>query len=425
MTPKPSKTHIPPEIWGISLANMLVAISTTMTFSVSPFFITSVLGISMLSLGALEGFTEALSQISKLFSGVVSDYTKKKKPTLLFGVLLTIISKPFFILAHSAFPVVISKILERLSNGIIATPRDAYVASIATPRSRGTCYGIIMSSKTIGCIIGPVFISVLTFFTENYHLLLWAGFFPCTLAILVLWFYMPEKEEDSLRGKEPKERFSFKEALLLPSTYWSLVVISALFMMARFNDGFLALRLKELGAPTYLSMGTVAIFNAVSTLCCLPMGWFADRLDRVKLLYFSYASLFLANLFCFLADSLGLMLLGIIFWGAQRGTSQLLFNAIIADIAPRRMIGTAIGLFYIIIGVMALFAGSLGGFIADSYALRGAFVYGLALSSVASCALLVYDYIRTRGLKKDKQVANNNQAEFPEKEKGVSYSRRD
>ncbi|MCE5293988.1 MAG: hypothetical protein LLF94_05185, partial [Chlamydiales bacterium] len=139
---------LPAEIWPVTIANMLIAISTTMTFSVSPFYITAVLGISMFSMGAMEGFTEGLSQLSKLFSGITSDYSRKKKPTLLFGAFLTAISKPFFILATGSMGVVTSKILERVSNGVISTPRDAYVADIATSQTRGACYGIMMTGKT-------------------------------------------------------------------------------------------------------------------------------------------------------------------------------------------------------------------------------------------------------------------------------------
>src|SRR5690349_8782501 len=154
-------SHLPLEIWVLTFANLLVSVASTMTFSLSPLFITTVLGLSVFSMGAMEGFAEALSQISKLSSGISSDYFQKKKPSLMLGIFLAALSKPFFILANGPFSVVISKILERISNGVIATPRDAYVADICVPSKRGAAYGVMMTGKAIGCVIGPLIVSFL------------------------------------------------------------------------------------------------------------------------------------------------------------------------------------------------------------------------------------------------------------------------
>jgi MFS family permease len=400
----PDLTWIPPGVWAVSLANMLIAISTTMTFSVSPFFITSVLGLSMFSMGAMEGFTEGLSQISKLFSGITSDVSKKKKPTLLFGILLATLSKPFFILAGGAGSVIVSKILERVSNGVIATPRDAYIADVATKDIRGASYGLMMTGKTVGCIVGPLFISALMFVTEDYRMLLWFGFIPCILALFIIFFSMREtppslegpQEESPASSKEP--RLTFKDVLALPASYWSLIFISSLFMIARFSDGILALRLKELGAPTALCVATIAIFNAVSALCCFPVGRLSDRMDRSLLLFFSFITLILCNLCFIFATDMWLGLMGVLFWGAQRGTSQILFSAIIADESPRKIIGTAIGLFYIITGVISFCAGLIAGWIANT-SLTGAFIFGGIASSLAVLSLLVRNLWEGRSFK--------------------------
>lgn len=380
---------LPAEIWPVTIANMLVAISTTMAFSISPFYITAVLGISMFSMGAMEGFTEGLSQISKLFSGISSDYSRKKKPTLIFGVLMTALSKPFFILAAGVGGVMTSKILERMSNGVIATPRDAYVADISTRDTRGACYGIMMTGKTVGCIIGPFLVSFLTLFTENYRVLLWLGLIPCLVAVILLWKGMNEEvpgTQINLPLKTQESRLSLKDITKLPLNYWSLLITSSLFMFARFSDGFLALRLKELGAPTWLCMATIGIFNAISALCCYPIGRLSDKIDRSKLLYFSYITLLFSNVCFIFATDLWLGLVGVLLWGAQRGSSQILFTAIVADESPKRIMGTAIGLFYIVIGVMSLLAGAVCGWFADG-ALAWSFVFGASISTLATISL--------------------------------------
>lgn len=386
---------MPEGLWSISIANMLIAISTTMTFSISPFYLTTVLGISLLGMGVMEGFTEGLSQVSKLFSGISSDVSRKKKPTLLFGVLLAVISKPFFILASGVGSVMTSKILERVSNGVIATPRDAYIADISSKKNRGSAFGIMMTGKTVGCIIGPFLVSFLMLFTEDFKTLLWLGFFPSILAMIIIWKVMPEKKEPSLtltdspvlsstiqKKKDRSKRFNFNDVMHMPYSYWSLLIVSSLFMVARFNDGYLSLRLAELGTPKSICVATIGIFNAISALCCFPIGRLSDRINRSTLLYFSYITLFLSNICFIFADGMWLGLVGVIFWGAQRGTSQILFSAIIADEAPKHIMGTAIGIFYIVGGVISLGAGSIAGYISNN-SLSGIFYFGAITSFIA------------------------------------------
>lgn len=377
--------HLPLEIWTLTFANLLVAVATAMAFSISPFFITTVLGLSTFSMGAIEGFAEALSQVSKLSSGISSDYFRKKKPTLIFGVFLAALSKPFFILANGSVAVIISKVLERISNGIIATPRDAYVADICTSSKRGAAYGIMMTGKTIGCVIGPLLVSCLIFFTENYRFILWIGFLPILAALFIIWRYMHEanlQEKNTSEVVEERNKISLIDMKKLPSKYWIAIGIAAIFMLARFSDGFLALRLKELGAPLPVCTATIGIFNFISVLCSYPIGHFSDKVGREKLLYFSYISLILCNVCFIFAGDMWLGLLGVLFWGAQRSTSQILFTALIADIAPKKIMGTAIGIFYIISGVSSLLAGSISGWLANAH-LSNIFIFGFFVSIVA------------------------------------------
>ncbi|HXF90672.1 MAG TPA: MFS transporter, partial [Candidatus Nitrosotenuis sp.] len=282
------------------------------------------------------------------------------------------------------------------SNGVIATPRDAYVADIASSENRGASYGVMMTGKCIGCIIGPFFVSFLMFFTEDYRMLLWFGFAPCILAIFILWRYMHDKEpthspttsKNVTHSPESSTKLSWKDIRLLPFGYWTLLLTSALFMLARFSDGLLALQLKALGAPTFICVATIGIFNAISALCCYPIGWLSDRLQRSTVLYFSYITLLLCNLCFILASNMWLGLLGVIFWGAQRGSSQILFTAIIADEAPKKIIGTAIGLFYIVIGITSLVAGAVAGWLAETN-LGSAFIFGSIVSAIATFSLML------------------------------------
>ncbi|MEN8236436.1 MAG: MFS transporter [Pseudomonadota bacterium] len=392
---------IPAGVWGVSVANLLVSVSTSMMFSISPFYLTEVLGLSVLSVGFIEGFAEMLSQLCKLGSGVSGDFFKRKKPTLMVGFLLATISKPIFILAGGPGLVVFSKLMERVSNGIIATPRDAYIADVTSKKDRGTCFGIMMTFKTLGCTIGSWGIAGLSLWTKDYRMLLWFGFLPCLLAVYSVYQWVTEPKESQPKtpeelakaaAKAERKKIHFKDFAQLSFKYWSLIAVAILFMCARFTDGFLGMRLKEIGMPEWVCYSTVGTFNLISAFCCLPIGWLSDRINRCTMLYFSFITLALSNLcFIFAGDWL-LAMLGVLFWGAQRGTSQILFTAIISDEAPKKIRGTAIGLYYIGTAGAAVIAGALAGW-ASKDAVQGAFVFGLAASMLACLALCLRQFL--------------------------------
>lgn len=388
---------IPFSIWAVSLAIGLMAVSVSMTFSISPFFMTTVLGFSMFSLGSIEGFCEGIAQVSKLFSGVSGDYFRRKKPTLLVGFSLAILSKPLFILAGGSGSVIVSKCMERISNGVMATPRDAFVADTAPPNQKGSCFGLMMSFKTGGCVVGSLLIGYLLTFTHNYLLLLWIGFIAAVLSMLVIIFFMKEKTQEEIvthQKKTKPTRLSWKDLKSLSWAYWSLIIVASVYMCARFSDGFLILRMKELGASVALSASIIGIFNFVSALCCFPIGRLSDKINRDVVVYFSILTLVLCNVCFIFASSVTIGMLGVIFWGAQRATSQILFCAIIADVAPTRIMGTAMGIFYLLTGIIAWGAGSVAGWIAEM-SLQHAFTFGLIMSGLS----LVLHFIRSRTLK--------------------------
>ncbi len=396
---------LPIGVWAVSISMMLIAVSTTMVFSISPFFITQVLGLSFVSLGIMEGISEGLSFFSKLASGFAGDFFRRKKPPLVIGVAMATISKPIFILAGGATGIMISKVIERISNGIMATPRDAYCAEEVSANMRGSSLGLMMSLKTFGCALGSFIIGGLIIFTNDYRLLLWIGFIPCFLSFLVLLMYMKEERvEKELKTPESKrKKLKLSDFKSLNSRYWSLVIIATIFMAARFSDGFLILRMKELGAPMWLCTSTIGIFNLISAFACLPIGRWSDRFCRSRMLYFSFIALVLSNV-CFIFDGgLMLALLGVLFWGAQRGTSQMLFAAIIADEVPEKIIGTALGIYYLLSGVIAVFAGFMAGHVAD-ISLFYAFIFGLTASTLALIALFVRNEIFKHGNKHKKKM---------------------
>ena len=128
---KTKLSQIPKAIWIIGLVTLLINSSSVMIFSLAPLYITRVFGLAAFQLGILEGCVEFCSWIIRIFSGIVSDFIRKRKPVLLLAYALTAISRPFFALAPGIGAIYSGKLLDRISNGIQATPREALVGDLA------------------------------------------------------------------------------------------------------------------------------------------------------------------------------------------------------------------------------------------------------------------------------------------------------
>lgn len=363
---------------------MLLAVSSSMMFAVSPFLITGTLGLSVAAMGIIEGFTEACAQFFRLHSGFLSD-KNKTKPVLFWSVFIASVSKLLFCFGGLSIYIALSKFLERISNGSFGTARDAYVGKIALPGTTGNAFGRVMTGRTIGAIIGPVCISFLYLLTENYMTAIWVSFIPICLS-----FFLIKKLPDVEFKTDKKISLSIKKLKLLPGKFWRVVILSFLFMLGRFSDGLLVLRLKEMGASNFICLSTIAIFNSISALCCIPLGVLSDKYTKNKAMIFPFVTLVLSHV-CFLFDSFLAGMAGVVFWGCQRGTSQLLFSSAITDSVKKENLGTALGFYYFVSGIASISIGLMIGFGVNDMGLKYCFALGSVFSLLALILLFVFN----------------------------------
>ena len=94
---------------------MFMDISSEMIHGVLPLFVVGTLGASATLLGLIEGVAEGTAQVSKLFSGVLSDRWRNRKNLALFGYGLAAVVKPLFPLATSLGAVFFARFADRKS----------------------------------------------------------------------------------------------------------------------------------------------------------------------------------------------------------------------------------------------------------------------------------------------------------------------
>lgn len=79
-------THsIPRTVWALGFVSLFMDLPSEMVHSLLPMFLVGSLGVSMITLGLIEGIAEATALIVKVFSGAISGYFGRRKGLLLVG----------------------------------------------------------------------------------------------------------------------------------------------------------------------------------------------------------------------------------------------------------------------------------------------------------------------------------------------------
>jgi Na+/melibiose symporter-like transporter len=103
-----------PVIVVLELDNLFTNLSSNMIVPILPLYLTAVLHVQVGSIGIIEGIAENTSSILKLFSGWITDRTRKHKLLMLIGYGLSNLTKPFLALSASWGQVLIPYIVSIL-----------------------------------------------------------------------------------------------------------------------------------------------------------------------------------------------------------------------------------------------------------------------------------------------------------------------
>ncbi len=393
----PSTRVIPRTVWALGFVSLLMDLSSELVHSLLPLFLVGTLGVSMLTVGLIEGVAEATALMVKVFSGALSDFIGRRKGLLLLGYGLAALTKPLFPLAASAEMVFTARILDRIGKGIRGAPRDALVADVAPPAIRGACFGLRQSMDTVGAFLGPILaILLMVWFAGDISLVLWFAVIPAVLAVGFLFFGISEPKHEAT-PHHFRSPIHLKSLSQFSKAYWWVVGIGAAFTLARFSEAFLVLRAQQLGfSATWVPL-VMVVMAAFYMLLAYPVGKWSDRISRTALLSAGLLLLILADVVLACAESVAMVLLGVALWGLHMGFSQGILATLVADTTPSDLKGTAYGIFNLVSGIALLLASVIAGWLWQVYGAAVAFYAGAGFSAAALLLLLIRRQYRGSG----------------------------
>jgi len=377
-------------IWALGLVSMFMDISSELIHSLLPVFMATVLGASMTTIGLIEGVAEATAAITKVFSGVISDYLGKRKWVAALGYGLAALTKPIFPLATTIGWVFAARFIDRIGKGIRGAPRDALVADIAPFELRGAAYGLRQSLDSVGAFIGPLTaLAFMAWLASDIRAVLWIAVAPAFIAVALL--VMGVKDPDRLGvNSGMRNPLTFADAKRLPLRYWLIVLLGAVFTLARFSEAFLVLRAQDVGLTLRYVPLVLIVMNIAYTATAYPAGVAADQLNQRILLIAGLGMLAVADLVLAATTSPLLALAGASLWGIHMGLTQGLFAKLVADNAPLELRGTAFGIFNLVSGSALLLASVIAGALWAAFGAPATFLAGAAFAVLAVLGLLAH-----------------------------------
>ena len=370
---------LPPGIWAIGLATLFMNGSTIIIFSLSPLYLTSVMGVSHMNLGLIEGAVEAAAWFTRIFSGVISDIIHKRKPLLLAAYGIAASSRLIFPFAPTAGWIFSARFIDRVSNGLQATPREALIADLAPKELKGASYGLRQTLGMIGSFLGALGLWCLFRWSPgNYKLAFCIAVIPPFIALIFLYFFVHDHATKATKSDNSKGLLEHLIQFLthlnqLDARYWRVIIVAMLYTLSNYSGAFMILQANQAGLSESEIPLVMVVQNVMAFLAAFPVGWLSDRIGRRIFLFFGFSFLLLANIFMSMTHSIVFVLIGVGLWGLQMGINHSLMVAKIADVAPKDLRGTAFGIYYFLLGVAFFLANIASGWLSQQYGTKYVF----------------------------------------------------
>jgi MFS family permease len=360
--PEASKTsRLPRHIIVLGIVSFLTAMSSAMVYGLLPIFLVKVLHATMASVGLIEGIAEAMTSLTKVASGVASDWLGRRKPVLLVGYALSAVNKLLFPIAESTTTILVARVIDRVGKGIRDAPRDAFLTDVTPAPVRGSGFGLRLAFYTTGFVVGPLAaIVIMRSSGDDFRLVFWLAIIPAAIAIIVLLVALREAPRHAKAGAV-RLRFLRGDIALFPRSFWWAIAVASLLSLARCSQAFLVLKAHDIGLDAAFSPITLVTMYVAYAGAAYPFGKLADRMDRRSQLAIGALVLTCADIALVHATTIWMLALGTVLWGLQMAVTQGLLSASVADAAPEHLRGTAFGIYEMAVGLATFLASAAAG----------------------------------------------------------------
>jgi MFS family permease len=435
----------------LGLVSFFTDLSTEMVYPLIPLYLAS-LGAAPILMGLIEGVSESLASLLKVFSGYFTDKTQRKKELAFWGYASSLFYKIALIFSTTWGGILVARVIDKIGKGIRTSPRDVLISESVDKSNMGRAFGIHKALDELGSALGILitfFILVMfmnsslndiensevgddlsTKFSESLididnhearedlpiqlyenvisiesqkteeDLSMLKKLFAYSMipAVLGLVMFIFIKQKKMVREVTKREPF-WKDIKKLDSQLKLYLLVVLFFGLGNSSKAFFILKARNDGFQDANIILLYFIFCLVAGILSVPFGKLSDRIGRKKLLvpaYFTFSICYLGFAFSTNWQSMTMMY---VLYGVYTAMIAGAERAFITEVAPGHLKGTMLGLHATITGLAllpaSLIAGGLWTYfdkVQKPYIIGAQmpFIFGAGMSMIAAVVLVIF-----------------------------------
>ena len=397
---------LPRVVWLLGFASLFNDVSSEAIFPLLPVYLAG-LGGGMGYLGLVEGSADALASAVKVLAGRLSDRGPRRL-LVAGGYALPAIARAGIAAALHPWHVLSARLVDRVGKGIRSGPRDALLADAAGDGDRGRAFGLQRSMDHLGAAVGPLLASgMLAAGASLGTAFAVAAGLGMAAPLVLLWRLRdpsahgsPAPGDPSPSGRglpDPLEAVRGEGAppsATLDATFRRYLALTVVFALGNSTDAFLLARAGEVG----FSPAAVPLLwfghHLVKTMTGVPGGALSDRLPRGLVVASGWGAYALAYLGFGLATTRLQVALLFGFYALYHGLCEAAERALVSDLVGPGLRGRAYGWYHGAVGLGALPAGLLTGWLWESFGSRVALLTCAGFAAAAALGLAASPSLR-------------------------------
>jgi MFS family permease len=334
---------------SVGLASFFSDSGHEIATSLLPTFLTVTLRGSAGALGLIEGLSDALTGLMKLFGGPLANDQARRLRMASGGYIVTAAATGALGLAATVWQAGVLRATAWAARGIRSPARDAMLASLASPGTYGRAFGLERAGDNLGAVAGPLLAAALVAsigVRSSLYLSAVPGFFAAVAIVAAA------REARKLRDPE-RRRIRLELAglhaagmlrPLLPIAAFELGNMAATLLILRATT-LLHTDSRSLTAATSLAILVYAAHNLVAAALAYGGGHWIDRASP-RVVFGAGAAVYVASYALFALPSGGPTVLVVAFLlaGGGIGLAETAESTLVPQLLPDHLRGSGFGL---------------------------------------------------------------------------------
>ncbi|MBI2041747.1 MAG: MFS transporter, partial [Candidatus Nealsonbacteria bacterium] len=247
---------------------------------------------------------------------------------------------------------------------------------ISDGKERGKNFGILRMMDNFGAVAG-ILAAIFLLGALGYRNLFLVAAVPSLIAVILVFLMVKEAKSDRTKIFKGIRLSDFSPNLKL------YTLLTALFSLGSFSYSFLLIFAKNFGFQISFVPVLYLLFTVVAAVFSLPFGKLSDKLGRKKVLYLSFIFWIAVSLIFLIFKSYWGIIVAFIFYGLHLASVDPVQRALVGELAPKELVGSAMGGFRMIIGLFALPSSLIAGILWDKIDPEAPFYFSLSLTLIA------------------------------------------